>query len=82
MECGSDVKCLQLMRFEGKNAAQQVSLSRHPFNEVNDDDDDDDDEEEEEEEEEDEEDGKRKNRGRMRAVEGVKTDEGSDCRTE
>ena len=77
MECGSDVKCLQLMRCEGKNAAQQVSLSRHPFNEVNDDDD-----EEEEEEEEDEEDGKRKKRGRMRAVEGVKTDEGSDCRTE
>ena len=68
------MKCLQLMRCEGENAAQQVSLSRHPFNEVNDDDD--------EEEEEDEEDGKRKNRGRMRAVEGVKTDEGSDCRTE
>lgn len=80
MECGSDVKCLKMMRFEEKNAAQQVSLSRHPFNEVNDDDDDDDDEEEEEEE--DEEDGKRKKRGRMRAVEGVKTDEGSDCRTE
>ena len=66
-----------MMRFEEKNAAQQVSLSRHPFNEVNDDDD-----EEEEEEEEDEEDGKRKKRGRMRAVEGVKTVEGSDCRTE
>lgn len=37
-----------MMRFEEKNAAQQVSLSRHPFNEVNDDDDDEEEEEEDE----------------------------------
>ena len=76
MERGSDANCLQLKEWERKHAAQQASFSRQPFKGG------DEEESDEEESDEEESDDRRKKRGRMRAVEGVKKDEGSDWRTE
>ena len=91
MERGSDANCLQLKEWDRKHAVQQASFSRQPFKggdeeesdeEESDEEESDEEESDEEESDEEESDDRRKKRGRMRAVEGVKKDEGSDWRTE
>ena len=81
MERGSDANCLQLKEWDRKHAVQQASFSRQPFK-GGDEEESDEEESDEEESDEEESDDRRKKRGRMRAVEGVKKEEGSDWRTE